>query len=168
MAKRVSSPTMSRRLSEQSRQGEAAPLRQFLDKLAEAADALGAHGEMPFSLGGKEGRAVFGYTIRSGLDGLKAERFGDAAPTPRGPAARAPIVDVFEEGDIIRIVAELPGADAETVTCTLRGDQLDIRSDGAQLYARTVALPASVDAASLAQSCRNGILEVRLRRADRP
>jgi HSP20 family protein len=155
-------------------------LQQFFDRLAEAAEALGNDasaavqqtGEIPLAIGGEKGRAVFGYTVRMGLEGLRAEAFGDKPPAPHrhaagspGPAARAPIVDLFEEGEEIRIVAELPGVADEEIACTLHGDSLQIQTVGAQIYSKTLKLPHAVDPASLSRGCRNGILEVRLRRA---
>jgi HSP20 family protein len=188
--------SLSRRRSEQARAAAATPnpdavdavaslggpLGKFLSKIAAAAEALAATdaatvrdaGSIPFTLGGKEGRAVFGYTIRSGLDGLRAEPFGNvatatAAPgrgTKPGPAARAPIVDVFQDDADLHIVAELPGVSAEDIACTLQAGQLRIVTTGAHVYSKTIELPCAVDATSLQQSCRNGILEVRLRRDD--
>jgi HSP20 family protein len=104
---------------------------------------------------------------------MRAEPFGDAMPAagqaPRGAAApRAPIVDVFEEECEIRVVAELPGAASADVACTLNGGTLCIATQGAARYEKTIALPAPVEPGSLQQSCHNGILEVRLRRAVAP
>jgi HSP20 family protein len=118
------------------------------------------------------GRAVFGYTVRMGLDGLRAEPFGDLPPEesgqapPRAAASRAPIVDVFEEEAELRILAELPGVSGEEVSCTLSAGTLHIATTGETRYSKAIDLPVPVVAGSLTQSCRNGILEVRLRRAD--
>jgi HSP20 family protein len=183
--------SVSRRLSERDRamtggDAMAAPsggLANFFARLAEAAQALGeaggealtGKGDMPFNLGGQQGRAVFGYTVRMGLDGVRAEPFGDAVPGAGGrqaaakaAAPRAPIVDIFEEGADIRVVAELPGAAAQDVLCTLHGTELHIEASGAVAYRKIVELPAPVDFSSLRQSCHNGILDVRLRRAGAP
>jgi HSP20 family protein len=129
-------------------------------------------GDIPFTLGGKQGRMVFGYTMRMGLDGLKAEPFGDIphsaskkATASSRPAARAPIVDVFEEADQIRIVAELPGVASEDVACTLEGNTLQIETRKPPRYSKSLALPCPVNPASLVQSCSNGILEIRINRA---
>jgi HSP20 family protein len=156
-------------------------LKDVFDQLAQTAttlsDSAGAQGEAPFTVAGKTGRMVFGYTMRMGLDGLQAEPFGDVparAPKPGAkaaapsPAARAPIVDVFEEAETIRIIAELPGVGAEDVTCTLEGSLLRIETRGGHLYAKTVPLPGPVDAATLVHSCRNGILEISVARRPAP
>jgi HSP20 family protein len=156
-------------------------LREVFEQVAQAAEAQGpsgdtkpskGQGDIPFTLGGKQGRMVFGYTMRMGLDGLKAEPFGDippAAPKKPGaggrPAARAPIVDIFEEAEQIRIVAELPGVASEDVTCALQGNMLQIETRRPPRYSKSLRLPCPVDAASLVQSCSNGILEIRIARA---
>jgi HSP20 family protein len=197
MEKRKIPGSISRRLSERARQGEtsgslpsleSSPLRTFFEKLAEAAQALGAGesatteqaGQIPFNIGGKQGSVVFGYKVRMGLDGLRAEAFGDPPPQPgpaktaaaaikkQEPAARAPIVDVFEDSDGIRIVAELPGVTAQDCICTLQDGALHIATLGAHRYGKIIPLPAPVDPESLLHTCQNGILDVRLRRAPRP
>jgi len=156
-------------------------LKDVFDQMAQTAtkmsESASQHGDVPISIGGKSGRMVFGYTMRMGLDGLQAEPFGDmpakaARPGSRAsaqrPAPRAPIVDVFEEADAIRVVAELPGVAAEDVVCSLDGLRLHIESHGGHVYARTIELPGPVDASTLVHSCRNGILEISVARAARP
>ena len=183
-------PGVSRRLSGRQERGATTDpsvkpssiLSQFLDKLAEAADVLGGHApaslehtdELPFSLGGRQGRAVFGYTVRMGLDGLHAERFGDATTTrddPKdgrtassAPVARSPIVDVYDGGGDIRVVAELPGASADDVLCAINGQVLHIETRATPCYRKSIQLPAEMDEESLSYSICNGILEVHLRR----
>jgi HSP20 family molecular chaperone IbpA len=161
-------------------------LRAVFDQLGAAVGALAAQddgavsqqGEIPVQLGGKAGRMVFGYTVRMGLDGLRAEPFGDtpappprdtaSARTPAAPAPRAPITDLFEEPDGLRVVVELPGVASEDIDCALRGQTLEIVTRGPHRYAKSIALPAPADAASLTHACRNGILEVRLHLARAP
>jgi HSP20 family protein len=79
-------------------------------------------------------------------------------------AARQPIAEVFEEGDEIVVVAELPGADPARITCTVEGSTLSIEASGAQRYRKSLALPARVTREGLKTSFQNGILEVRLQR----
>jgi len=154
-------------------------LKDAFEQVAQAAEAQHndstpgkGQGDIPFTLAGKQGRMVFGYTMRMGLDGLKAEPFGDIPPPKpqkpganAKPAARAPIVDIFEEAEQIRIVAELPGVASEDVICTLQGEILQIETRKPPRYSKNLRLPCPVDAASLKQSCSNGILEIRIARA---
>jgi HSP20 family protein len=120
-------------------------------------------------LGSKGARMVFGYTLRMGLDGVSAEPFGDVpdtAATPAAQAARQPIVEVFEEPGSIVVVAELPGADPASLVCRVEGRTLLIEAGGARRYRKQVALPAAVRPGEPRQNFQNGILEVRLARAD--
>ena len=171
--------------------GEA--VRQMLHKLAAAAEAIvgpdhtgGADGgTLPFSLGGKQGSVVFGYTIRGLGDAVRAEPFGDIAPRPQrgaraaaaaaahaapapAPASRTPIVDVFADASDIHVIAELPGVADSEVTCSLGAGVLLIETEGAHRYRKEIALPEQVAPDSLRRSCHNGILEVRLRRVAAP
>ena len=154
----------SRRPSEQASPAEL--LSRLKDVFEQATKA--ATGEVPFNLGGKAGRMVFGYTMRMGLDGVQTEMFGDVPPpadAKKAPVSRAPIVDVFEEAETIRVVAELPGVAAEDIVCALDGDTLSIETRGDHRYAKTITLPKPVDASTLSHACRNGILEISIRKA---
>jgi HSP20 family protein len=129
-------------------------------------------------LGSGNTRMVFGYTLRMGSDGIAAEPFGNTpAPAPgKGkdatagatPAALLPIVEVFEDGDAVVVVAELPGADPERIVCRADGLLLLIEAAGVRQYRKELALPVPVRADGVVQSFRNGILEVRMARADLP
>ncbi|WP_158292382.1 Hsp20/alpha crystallin family protein [Paracraurococcus ruber] len=174
--------SLSRRLSERSRAGDPPPA-------SGAAPAMGAMLEgLQRVLGGlqdaisqaeqapdAERKLVFGYSLKVGPLGAEAEPFGHVAPRARAdggreagsPAAREPITDVFEEADAILVIAEVPGAEAERVTATLDADgALLIDCAGPQAYRKRIPLPAKVDGAGLAMACRNGILEIRLPRAE--
>ncbi len=97
------------------------------------------------------------------------ERQAPVRPSPARPSpVRQPIVELFEEAATIVVVAELPGADPAGLTCRVEGDALLIETDGARRYRKRVALPAAVAPGTLRHSFLNGILEVRLNRADAP
>jgi HSP20 family protein len=152
------------------------------DGSGDAADAPARGGTHSVAFGGGKGRMVFGYTLRMGEGGVSAEPFGDVPDAPAAttgaartgtrdatrsqPAARQPIVDVFEDDGAVVVVAELPGADPDGIVCRAEGSRLLIEAAGAQRYRKEIALPVAVSAAGMRQSFRNGILEVRLARAD--
>jgi HSP20 family protein len=155
--------------------GEAAPGKTERDDAAPGGNVRsGVH---TIELGGKGARMVFGYTLRMGLDGVSAEPFGDvpdfgnvpdeaAAPAAAASAgARQPIVELFEEADAIVVVAELPGADPASLVCRIDGQTLLIEAAGTRRYRKQVALPAAVRPAEISRNFQNGILEVRLARA---
>ncbi len=90
----------------------------------------------------------------------------------------APPVDVLEEPARYVVKAEVPGLDAGDVDVSISGDALTIkghkpseRSEGQEAnylraerrfgnFARSVALPASVDPAKVTAACRQGVLEI--------
>ena len=82
--------------------------------------------------------------------------------------AREPLVDVFDEGELIRVVADMPGAEPETLRLAGAGNRLMLAAAGpARRYERTVLLPAPVRTEGAAPSWVNGIMEVFLP-AERP
>ena len=201
--------SVSRRLSERDRRephfpGDGGPggspiggmvdaLRGLIEQLSQAAGTPDAasraakdDGAREFPSGSKGASAVFGYTLRMGLDGLSAERFGDVPERPapqaaaapvqqppvrqppvrqppvRQPPVRQPIVEVFEEAGAIVVIAELPGADSQAIVCRVDGRELLIEAAGARRYRKQVELPAPVHPGEIRQRLQNGILEVRL------
>lgn len=125
-------------------------------------------GERRIDIGGRDGRLVFGYSVRVGLDGAEGQPFGHVAPGKAAPSAdaeRQPIVDVIEEEDAIVVIAEMPGAAEGDVSVTVdAANTLRIATPPPTRYGHAIALPGPVDQARMTVSCRNGILEVRLPR----
>jgi HSP20 family protein len=120
--------------------------------------------------GGDMARMVFGYTLRMGTDGISAEPFGDVVPqnAKSAPAAPQPIVDVYQDGDWVIVIAELPGADPGDIVCRAENTRLLIEAEGGRRYRKDLTLPVPVQPDSLTRTLRNGILEVRLARAETP
>ncbi len=115
---------------------------------------------------------VFGFSIRVGPDGKPViQRFGNRpAPTPDGRFRMTPelepLVDVFEEGDEIVVVAELPGVEPEQVKVRVKGKTLTIDVNNPERpYHKTVELPAKVKKNEARPTMRNGVLELRLKKA---
>ena len=121
---------------------------------------------------GEKGKGVFGFSIRTMADGpdgqpggVRIRPFGNVRKSAEGLAveeAREPVVDVFEEPDSIRVIAELPGVSAESIRHEVRGDILTIRTEGERCYSAEVLLPAAVKADKAVASYNNGIFELRL------
>ncbi len=158
-------------------------LRGLADKLAQAAQQ-GAHeaaepalqsGQLERRIGTKAASLVFGYTLRMGQDGVSAEPFGDVPAAKSGPAkatseplARQPITEILVEDGCVTVLAELPGADPAHVICTPQGSELLIETLAGRRYRKALELPMAVRPDGMTQSFANGILEVRLSRADLP
>ncbi len=118
---------------------------------------------------GDKGQGVWGLSVRNLADGVsRVESFGNIRPTEDGPVVadvREPLVDVFDEPDEIVLVAEMPGANEEDVSVELHGDVLVLETSGERKYAREVLLPAAVEPESMQKTFRNGILEIKLKKA---
>lgn len=84
--------------------------------------------------------------------------------TATNTGVREPIVDIFDEGAFIRVVADMPGVDPQTLKVRSANNQLAIVASGpARRYERVVTLPAIVDPAKAAPpTIINGVMEVLL------
>ena len=80
--------------------------------------------------------------------------------------AREPLVDVYEEKDVVKVVAEVPGVEKKDINLNATEDRLIISVDTPQRkYYKEVDLPAKVDPKSAKASYKNGVLEVVLNKA---
>ena len=117
---------------------------------------------------GDKAKGVYGFTVRTGLGGIpKVERFGNIRPTEEGPVVadvREPMVDIFDEGKEIVLVAELPGVSEEEVKVEVRDDVLSLQTTGERKYEKEILLPGKVNGKSMGKTFKNGILELRLKR----
>jgi len=107
---------------------------------------------------------------------------GDWLGTRTAGAGAYPPVNVFNEGEDFVVVAELPGVRKEDLDVQVRGDTLRIKGKKTVAYEnkasvhrrereagefdRTLTLPAQLDAAKVAAEYRDGVLTVRLPRAE--
>lgn len=81
--------------------------------------------------------------------------------TPENPVIE-PMTDLFDEGDFIRLIAELPGVEETDVSVTADDSSILIAAVGSgRQYRATVALPRPAEPEQI--RCKNGILEVILR-----
>jgi HSP20 family protein len=70
-------------------------------------------------------------------------------------------VDIYEEDDRVRLVADLPGVDKEAIKLKCDGKTLTISAASPHReYDERIRLPARVDEHSASASFNNGILEV--------
>jgi HSP20 family protein len=70
-------------------------------------------------------------------------------------------VDVFDEGDTVRLVADLPGVEKDAVDLKCDGETLTVSAaSDRREYDERVRLPTRVDEHSAAASFNNGVLQV--------
>lgn len=148
-------------------------LGDFIDLLGDMVETdeeeVTRSGEFKVKGLGDKGRGVYGFSVRTGIGGIpRVERFGNIRTTEEGPVVdkvREPLVDVFDEEQEIVVVAELPGVGEEEVHIEIQDDILSLETTGESKYAKEILLPGAVDAATLLQTYKNGILELRLKKA---
>jgi len=124
------------------------------------------------------GPFVYGYSMSIGPDGKPIiHEFGNVKPSKKPgvfgfeqPAlepmdAREPLVDVMNEPEQVRVVAELPGVEKSDIKTTIGDDALTIKVDSpTRRYYKEVQLPAAVDPDTSRASYNNGVLEIVLRK----
>ncbi|RJT04114.1 Hsp20/alpha crystallin family protein [Halococcus sp. IIIV-5B] len=76
-------------------------------------------------------------------------------------------VDVYEDGESVRVVADLPGIEKDAIDLTCDGRRLTIEAAGDRReVTERVRLPTRVDERSANATYNNGILEVVFERSD--
>ncbi len=77
-----------------------------------------------------------------------------------------PLVDVVEENDEIIVVAEVPGVEKDEIKVRIKGTTLTIHSENLERpYHKVIELPNKVTKDEAKSAIRNGVLEVRLKKA---
>jgi len=99
-------------------------------------------------------------------------------------SAWLPAVDIFEEQDAIRIVAELPGVKADDVRISIEGSLLTISGEKKQVaeertehvhryercygaFERSFTIPTTIDADHIKAAYEDGVLTVALPKVER-
>lgn len=83
-----------------------------------------------------------------------------------------PRVDVFENADELLMLADMPGADAESVHVRLEGGQLtleaerELKPDASIHYVRMFRVPAMVDPNAISAELKSGVLHVHLKKSE--
>lgn len=118
---------------------------------------------------GKEFKGVYGFSVKTLVGGKPiVETFGNIKKTPKGPVVeeeREPLVDVFDEEDHIRVVAEMPGIEESDIHTEIKGDILNLSVEkGERKYKKEVLLPARVEAEPISSTYKNGIFELKLKK----
>ncbi len=120
----------------------------------------------------QQGPFIYGFSVTVGPDGKPVVReFGNVRPTPKGPMIQEetePLVDVMDEGDYIKVYAELPGVNKEDIKLHASEDELVISVDTERRkYYKEVKLPARVKPDTAKASYKNGVLEVKLEKLEK-
>ena len=148
-------------------------LVQKLGDLAEKGEEMKRSGIFDIDTGGgKNAKAVYGFSIKSGLDGSqepRVEPFGNVHHDEKTGATTVqevsePLIDVIEESDHILVLAEMPGVADEDIHLELNGDILVLHAEkDSKKYHKEIVLPRAFENNAMERSCHNGILELKLK-----
>ena len=96
----------------------------------------------------------------------RGRRKAREAPEPAEPVE--PPTDVFDEGEWITVVADVPGTAMDDLELRIEGRSFSLRSTpgSRRTFVKDLDLGAEVDPESMESTCRNGVLEVRVRKAE--
>ena len=143
----------------------------FLDLLSDLEKQDGGEinrtGEFANSKGVK---AVYGFSVKMGTGGKPTvEHFGNVKDFGAGAVVeetREPLVDVFDEEGYLLLIAELPGVEAADIHFEVEGDVLTLNAvKGERKYRKEVLLPTAVLKEGASPSFRNGVFELKLKKA---
>lgn len=110
----------------------------------------------------KSGMRTYGYVSYRGPDGVTHTReFGNPELSLESADRGSFFADASKEGDIVRVVADIPGTTKESIDLTCTDNSITITADvrGRKLT-RTLALPCDIVVGSAKADFNNGVLEV--------
>ena len=145
-------------------------LVDLASELKEAGGEIKKEGEIDLNHLKKGMKGVFGFSVKSAVGGKPTvETFGQKIKkTPEGPTVeeeREPIIDIFDEKEEIKIYAEMPGVNDESISVDLKGDILEIMAVSKdRKYRKEILLPAKVKPKTLERSFKNGVLEIKIKK----
>ncbi|OLS32927.1 MAG: hypothetical protein HeimAB125_04100 [Candidatus Heimdallarchaeota archaeon AB_125] len=113
---------------------------------------------------------VYGFKLGVDEDGNpNFNQFGNLKPKAYGDIetseTREPLIDVFKEKEIVRVIAEVPGINKGDIDLTGTAETLKIKAHSdSRKYEKAVSLPVPVDISTAKAKYKNGVLEVTIKR----
>ena len=127
-------------------------------------------------LGGREGKRigpyVYGFSMTIGPDGVpRIREWGNIKPgviRPRISETIEPFTDVIDEGDVIKIIADVPGVEKEKIKVEATESFVEISaSDGDRKYYKRVKLPVKVKPETAKAKYKNGVLTITVEKVEK-
>ncbi|HEY7419935.1 MAG TPA: Hsp20/alpha crystallin family protein [Ktedonobacteraceae bacterium] len=114
-------------------------------------------------------KAAFELSVKTGLNNRSDIETVDRRIMPTQETIieeeTRPIVDVFDEGTYILIIAELPGVEEKDIHIEVHGDIVVLSTANRQRrYFKEVILPGDVDESTMHSKYNNGVLEIKMSR----
>jgi len=110
---------------------------------------------------------LFGFSMNLGPDGKPIiQRFGNTPGFEGESHILEPLVDIVEEDGEIIVVAEVPGVSRDEIKVRIKGTELTIHAENQDRpYHKVIQLPSKVIKEEAKSAIRNGVLEIRLKKA---
>ncbi len=114
------------------------------------------------------GPFVYGYSMTVGPDGkLEIREFGNVKPSKgklpiEFAETREPLVDIIDQGDSVKVVAEMAGVNKSDISLELTEKTLVISSSVSRKYHKEVGFDVDILPDSATAKYNNGILEVQI------
>jgi len=113
---------------------------------------------------------IFGGNVTIGPDGVpRFQRFGSKMPVGGvSPGKeRDPLVDVYDQGDTLRVIAEVPGVPKEHIRVRTEAQRVRITASGGERnYSKVIELPSKVIPESAKAKYNYGVLEITLQKVE--
>lgn len=148
-------------------------LKDRLEELREKLKAAGGKEVLSNEAWRQGGATVAGHIRVRGPSGEtefhvgtlgKPERVAPGQPTTSAAETVEPPVDVFDEGQQVTVVADVPGVSLDDLDLKIQGRvfSLSTKPTARRSYRKELRLEVDVDPDSLKATCNNGALEVRV------
>lgn len=117
---------------------------------------------------------VMGWSVSIGPDGIpRIQRFGSKSPIPGKEYIQSkdkePLIDVYDLGDTLRVIVEVPGVAKENIQVRTEVKRLRISAaQGERRYSKVINLPAEIIPDSAQATYNFGVLEVTLKKVKSP
>jgi len=135
-----------------SKPQELMSLEKPLEKEIEKGDMKGFFRVQPI-----RGRGVTGYIAYGELSSIRTPTRAENLQIVKEDE---PLVDVLEEMDAVKVVAEIHGVSVNDIALNMRDNHLEIKAG--ERFSKTIEIPKKVDFARASISYKNGILQLRL------
>jgi len=131
-------------------------LEKPLEKEIEKANMKGFFRVQPI-----KGEGVTGYIAYGELSSIQTPtRTPTRAENLQIVKENEPLVDVLEEKDAVKVVAEIHGVSVNDIALNMRDNHLEIKAG--EKFSKKIEIPKKVDFARALISYKNGILQLRL------
>jgi HSP20 family protein len=115
------------------------------------------------------GPIVYGYSFTVGRDGKpKIKQFGNLKPSQTSKYGleisneRTPLIEMFDQGENVKIIAEVPGVDKRDIRITSTEKTVNIDVGGERPFKKSIGLSEPIVPSQSKARYNNGILEITL------